>query len=199
MTKNSKRTFATTNENGQTHTNKKQLSESISKFRASRKKYEQPHTTTTHTCTHTYIHREKKYNRKHTKIHTHTKTHTQHGHMHEHKHKHISWQAFAHTNIHTAKQLRNILLFSMTQMVECSLTMWEVLGSKPSWVCVFVVVDVGAIFSIFRKWCKKSFFSKNKLSGDIGLMVQMLNLNFVAAAVSNYWENLFLLKMEKGA
>ena len=32
----------------------------------------------------------------------------------------------------------------------------------------------------------KSFFSKNKLSGDIGLMVQMLNLNFVAAAVSNY-------------
>ena len=27
---------------------------------------------------------------------------------------------------------------------------------------------------------------KNKLSGDIGLMVQMLNLNFVAAAVSNY-------------
>ena len=33
---------------------------------------------------------------------------------------------------------------------------------------------------------KKSFFSKNKLSGDIGLMVQMLNLNFVAAAVSNY-------------
>ena len=32
----------------------------------------------------------------------------------------------------------------------------------------------------------KIIFSKNKLSGDIGLMVQMLNLNFVAAAVSNY-------------
>ena len=49
-----------------------------------------------------------------------------------------------------------------------------------------VVVDVGAIFSIFRKLCKKSFFQRNKLSGDIGPMVQMLNLNFVAAAVSNY-------------
>ena len=46
---------------------------------------------------------------------------------------------------------------------------------------------------------QKSFFSKNKLSGDMGLMVQMLNLNFVAAAVSNYRENLFLRKMEKGA
>ena len=32
----------------------------------------------------------------------------------------------------------------------------------------------------------KIIFSKNKLSGDIGLMVQMLYLNFVAAAVSNY-------------
>ena len=32
----------------------------------------------------------------------------------------------------------------------------------------------------------KNHFSKNKLSGDIGLMVQVLDLNFVAAAVSNY-------------
>ena len=87
---------------------------------------------------------------------------------------------------------------AMAQLVEYSLTMWEVLGSKPSWICVFVVVDVGVIFFYLQKMMQKSFFSKNKLSGDMGLMVQMLNLNFVAAAVSNYWENLFLLKMEKG-
>ena len=54
-------------------------------------------------------------------------------------------------------------------------------------------------FFYLQKMMQKIIFSKNKLSGDIGLMVQMLNLNFVAAAVSNYWENLFLLKMEKGA
>ena len=30
---------------------------------------------------------------------------------------------------------------------------------------------------------QKLIFSKNKLSGDIGLMVQMLNLNFVAVDV----------------
>ena len=51
----------------------------------------------------------------------------------------------------------------------------------------FVVVDVGAIsFLSSENEAKNHFFSKNKLSGDIGLMVQMLNLNFVAAAVSNY-------------
>ena len=49
-----------------------------------------------------------------------------------------------------------------------------------------VVVDVGAIFFYLQKMMQKIVFSKNKLSGDIGLMVQMLNLNFVAAAVSNY-------------
>ena len=50
----------------------------------------------------------------------------------------------------------------------------------------FVVVDVGDIFFYLQKMMQKTFFQKNKLSGDIGLMVQMLNLNFVAAAVSNY-------------
>ena len=49
-----------------------------------------------------------------------------------------------------------------------------------------VVVDVGAIFFYLQKMMQKSFFQKNKLSGDIGLTVQMHNLNFVAAAVSNY-------------
>jgi len=33
---------------------------------------------------------------------------------------------------------------------------------------------------------KNHFFSKNKLSGDIGLMIQMVNLIFFSAAVSNY-------------
>ena len=46
---------------------------------------------------------------------------------------------------------------------------------------------------------KKIKFSQNHLSGYIGLRIKMLILNVVAAAVSNYWENLFLLKMEKGA
>ena len=59
---------------------------------------------------------------------------------------------------------------AMAQLVEYSLTMWEVLGSKPSWVCVFVVVDVGAIFFYLQKMMQKIIFSKNKLSGDIGLM-----------------------------
>ena len=86
---------------------------------------------------------------------------------------------------------------AMAQMVECSLTMWEVLGSKSSWVCFFGVVDVGAIFFLSSKNdAKNIFFQKTNY---IGLMVQMLNLNFVAAAVSNYWENVFLLKMKKGA
>ena len=40
---------------------------------------------------------------------------------------------------------------AMAQLVEYSLTMWEVLGSKPSWVWVFVVVDVGAIFFYLQK------------------------------------------------
>ena len=43
------------------------------------------------------------------------------------------------------------------------------------------------MFTYFlQKMMQKIFFSKNKLSGDKGLMVQMLNLDFVAAAVSNY-------------
>ena len=87
---------------------------------------------------------------------------------------------------------------AMAQLVEYSLTMWEVLGSKPSWVWVFVVVDVGAIFFYLQKMMQKIMFSKNELSGEICLMVHMLSLNFVAAAVSNYWEKLFLLKMGKG-
>ena len=49
-----------------------------------------------------------------------------------------------------------------------------------------VVVDIGAIF-LSSENDAKNIFSKNKLSGDIGLMVQMLDLNFVAAAAaSNY-------------
>ena len=40
---------------------------------------------------------------------------------------------------------------AMAQLGEYSLTMWEVLGSKPSWVWVFVVVDVGAIFFYLQK------------------------------------------------
>ena len=65
-----------------------------------------------------------------------------------------------HKHTHSEKTEKYLTFFSMAQMVECSLIMWEVLGSKPSWVYVSVVVDVGAIFSIFRKWCKKSFFQK---------------------------------------
>ena len=49
-----------------------------------------------------------------------------------------------------------------------------------------VVVDVGAISFLSSENDAKIIFSTNKLSGDIGLMVQMLYLNFVAAAVSNY-------------
>ena len=78
---------------------------------------------------------------------------------------------------------------SMAQMVECSLIMWELLGSKPSWVCVFCCCWCWSHFFLSSENDAKIFFSKNKLSGDMGLMVQMLNLNFVAAAVSNYWEN----------
>ena len=36
------------------------------------------------------------------------------------------------------------------------------------------------------KMIEKTFFFVKQNSGDIGLMVQMLDLNFVAAAVSNY-------------
>ena len=50
-----------------------------------------------------------------------------------------------------------------------------------------------------QKMMQKIILSQNELSGYICLMVQMLNLNFVAAAVSNYRENVFLLKIEKGA
>ena len=44
----------------------------------------------------------------------------------------------------------------------------------------FVVVDVGAIsFLSSENEAKNHFFSKNKLSGDIGLMIQMFNLIFL--------------------
>ena len=46
--------------------------------------------------------------------------------------------AFKHTHKHTySEKTEEGSLFSMAQMAECSLTMWEVLGSKPSWVCFF--------------------------------------------------------------
>ena len=48
------------------------------------------------------------------------------------------------------------------------------------------MLDLHFVAAAVSNNCKKSFFQKNKLSGYIGLMVQMLNLNFVAAAVSNY-------------
>ena len=38
--------------------------------------------------------------------------------------------------------------FSMAQMVACSLTMWEVLGSKPSWVCVFKAPNIPRIWGL---------------------------------------------------
>ena len=103
-----------------------------------------------------------------------------------------------HTNIHTAKKLRKNYFFFYGSDGRVLPNHVRGTGIKTQLSLFFVVVDVGVIFSIFRKWSKKSFFSKNKLSGDIGLMVQMLNLNFVAAAVSNYWENLFYLKWKRG-
>ena len=45
-----------------------------------------------------------------------------------------------------------------------------------------------------QKMKQKIIFSKNKLSGDIGLMIQIFHLNFFAAAVSNYCETLLMLE-----
>ena len=53
---------------------------------------------------------------------------------------------------------------------------------------VFLLLMLEPFFLSSENDAKNRFFflQKNKLSGYIGLMVQMLNLNFVAAAVSNY-------------
>ena len=61
------------------------------------------------------------------------------------------------TQSYRTKTMVKVSSEAMAQMVECFLIMQEVLGSKPSGVCVFV--DVRAIFSIFRKIMQKITFS----------------------------------------
>ena len=104
-----------------------------------------------------------------------------------------------HTNIHTARKLRNHLLFFYGP--DSRVLPYHVRGTgiKTQLSLCFCCCWCWSHFFYLQKMMQKLFFQKNKLSGDIGLMVQMLNLNFVAAAISNYWENLFLLKMEKEA
>ena len=104
-----------------------------------------------------------------------------------------------HTNIHTAKKLRTPYIFFYGS--DGRMLPYHVRGTglKNQLSLCFCCFWCWSHFFYLQKMMQKIFFSKNKLSGDIGLMVQMLNLNFIAAAVSNYWENVFLLKMEKEA
>ena len=105
------------------------------------------------------------------------------------------------THTQTYIQRKNwgrITFFSMAQMVECSLTMWKVLGSKHSWVCVFVVVDVRDIFSIFRKWCKNHFFQKTNYQGTWVLWCRCLIWILLLLLFQTTEKTCFSLKWKKG-
>ena len=86
----------------------------------------------------------------------------------------------------------------MAQMVECSLIMWEVLGSKPSWVCVFVVVDVGAIFFYLQKMMQKSFFQKTNYQATWVLWYRCLIWILLLLLCQTTEKISFCLKWKKG-
>ena len=104
-----------------------------------------------------------------------------------------------HTNIHTAKKLRKYYFFFYGSDGRVLPNHVRGTGIKTQLSLFFCCCWWWSHFFYLQKMMQKIIFSKNKLSGDIGLMIQMLNLIFFAAAVSKYWENLFLLKMQKGA
>ena len=87
---------------------------------------------------------------------------------------------------------------AMAQMVECSLTMWEVLGSKPSWVCVFVVVDVGAIFFYLQKMMQKYFFQKTNYQATWVLWYRCLIWILLLLLFQTTEKIRFYLKWKKG-
>ena len=86
----------------------------------------------------------------------------------------------------------------MAQMVECSLTMWEVLGSKPCWVCVFVVVDVGAIFFYLQKMMQKYFFQNTNYQATWVLWYRCLIWILLLLLFQTTEKIRFYLKWKKG-
>ena len=73
-------------------------------------------------------------------------------------------QTHTHKHTYSEKTEEEFTFFSMAHMVECSLTMWEVLGSKHSWVCFLLLLMLEPFFLSSENDAKLIFSKKLTMS-----------------------------------